>query len=57
MKGIVLVAALLAAPTIAVHGTTEQKERYIHDTITGQRAWRRRGEPRLRSRSIMSGSW
>jgi alkylation response protein AidB-like acyl-CoA dehydrogenase len=30
---------LLAAPTIAVHGTTEQKERYIRDTITGQRAW------------------
>jgi alkylation response protein AidB-like acyl-CoA dehydrogenase len=30
---------LLAAPTIAVHGTDEQKERYIRDTVTGQKAW------------------
>ena len=30
---------LLAAPTIAVHGTEEQKERYIGDTVTGKKAW------------------
>src|SRR5439155_18786974 len=30
---------LLAAPTIATHGTAEQKERYIRDIVTGQRAW------------------
>ncbi len=30
---------LLAAPTIAVHGTDEQKERYIGDTVTGKKAW------------------
>ena len=30
---------LLAAPTIAVHGTDEQKERYIGDTVTGRKAW------------------
>lgn len=30
---------LLAAPTIAVHGTDEQKARYILDTITGKKAW------------------
>jgi alkylation response protein AidB-like acyl-CoA dehydrogenase len=30
---------LLAAPTIAVHGTEEQKERYIRRIVTGQDAW------------------
>ena len=30
---------LLAAPTIAVHGTPEQKERYIRAIVTGQEAW------------------
>ena len=30
---------LLAAPTIAVHGTDEQKARYIRDTISGKKAW------------------
>ena len=30
---------LLAAPTIATHGDDEQKERYIRDIVTGQRAW------------------
>jgi alkylation response protein AidB-like acyl-CoA dehydrogenase len=30
---------LLAAPTIAVHGTEEQKARYIGDTVTGKKAW------------------
>ena len=30
---------LLAAPTIAVHGTDEQKDRYIADTVTGKKAW------------------
>jgi alkylation response protein AidB-like acyl-CoA dehydrogenase len=30
---------LLAAPTIAVHGTDEQKERYIGDAVTGRKAW------------------
>jgi alkylation response protein AidB-like acyl-CoA dehydrogenase len=30
---------LLAAPTIAVHGTEEQKARYIRDTVTGKKAW------------------
>lgn len=30
---------LLAAPTIAAHGTPEQVERYVRDIVTGQRAW------------------
>jgi alkylation response protein AidB-like acyl-CoA dehydrogenase len=30
---------LLAAPTIAVHGTDEQKRRYIRDTVSGKKAW------------------
>ena len=30
---------LLAAPTIAAHGTPEQKERYIRAIVTGQEAW------------------
>jgi alkylation response protein AidB-like acyl-CoA dehydrogenase len=30
---------LLAAPTIAVHGSDEQQQRYIRATVTGQRAW------------------
>ncbi len=30
---------LLAAPTIATHGTPEQVERYVRDIVTGQRAW------------------
>ena len=30
---------LLAAPTIAVHGTDEQKARYIRDTVSGKKAW------------------
>jgi alkylation response protein AidB-like acyl-CoA dehydrogenase len=30
---------LLAAPTIATHGTPEQIERYVRDIVTGQRAW------------------
>src|SRR5579875_2388117 len=30
---------LLAAPTIAVHGTPEQQERYIRAIVTGQAAW------------------
>jgi alkylation response protein AidB-like acyl-CoA dehydrogenase len=30
---------LLAAPTVAVHGTSEQKERYIRAIVTGQEAW------------------
>jgi len=30
---------LLAAPTIAAHGTAEQVERYVRDIVTGQRAW------------------
>jgi alkylation response protein AidB-like acyl-CoA dehydrogenase len=30
---------LLAGPTIAVHGTPEQKERYLRDIVTGQKAW------------------
>jgi alkylation response protein AidB-like acyl-CoA dehydrogenase len=30
---------LLAAPTIAVHGSDEQVERYVRDIVTGQRAW------------------
>jgi alkylation response protein AidB-like acyl-CoA dehydrogenase len=29
----------LAAPTIAVHGTPEQVERYVRPIVTGQRAW------------------
>jgi alkylation response protein AidB-like acyl-CoA dehydrogenase len=31
--------ALLAAPTIAAHGTTEQRERYIRPIVTGLHAW------------------
>ena len=30
---------LLAAPTIATHGTEEQIERYVRDIVTGQQAW------------------
>jgi alkylation response protein AidB-like acyl-CoA dehydrogenase len=30
---------LLAAPTIAAHGTPEQIERYVRDIVTGQQAW------------------
>lgn len=30
---------LLAGPTIAVHGTPEQKERYLRDIVTGRKAW------------------
>ena len=30
---------MLAAPTIATHGTREQIERYIPDLVTGRRAW------------------
>jgi len=30
---------LLAAPTIATHGTEEQKERYVRRIVTGQDAW------------------
>ncbi len=30
---------LLAAPTIATHGTQEQIDRYVLDIVTGQRAW------------------
>ncbi len=30
---------LLAAPTIATHGTPEQIERYVRDIVTGQKAW------------------
>jgi alkylation response protein AidB-like acyl-CoA dehydrogenase len=30
---------LLAAPTIAAHGTQEQIDRYVHDIVTGRRAW------------------
>ena len=30
---------LLAAPTIASHGTQEQVERYVRDIVTGRRAW------------------
>jgi alkylation response protein AidB-like acyl-CoA dehydrogenase len=30
---------LLAAPTIATHGTPEQIERYVRDIVTGKRAW------------------
>jgi len=30
---------LLAAPTIATHGTQEQIDRYVRDIVTGQKAW------------------
>ena len=30
---------LLAGPTIAVHGTDEQKQAYLRDIVTGQKAW------------------
>jgi len=30
---------LLAAPTIATHGSQEQIDRYVRDIVTGQRAW------------------
>src|SRR5207249_3395045 len=30
---------LLAGPTIVTHGSDEQKERYLRDIVTGQRAW------------------
>jgi len=30
---------LLAGPTIATHGSEEQKQRYLRDIVTGQRAW------------------
>jgi alkylation response protein AidB-like acyl-CoA dehydrogenase len=30
---------ILAGPTILTHGTDEQKDRYLRDIVTGQRAW------------------
>jgi alkylation response protein AidB-like acyl-CoA dehydrogenase len=30
---------LLAAPTIATHGTQDQIDRYVRDIVTGQQAW------------------
>src|SRR3954468_21988286 len=30
---------LLAGPTIVTHGTDEQKQRYLKDIVTGQKAW------------------
>ncbi len=30
---------LLAAPTIATHGTPEQVERFVRDIVTGQKGW------------------
>ncbi|HEX8804339.1 MAG TPA: acyl-CoA dehydrogenase family protein [Acidimicrobiales bacterium] len=30
---------MLAGPTIAVHGTDEQKARYLRDIVTGQKGW------------------
>jgi alkylation response protein AidB-like acyl-CoA dehydrogenase len=30
---------LLAGPTIATHGTDEQRSRYLRDIVTGQKAW------------------
>src|SRR4051812_30427009 len=30
---------LLAGPTIGVHGTDEQKQRYLRDIVTGTKAW------------------
>jgi alkylation response protein AidB-like acyl-CoA dehydrogenase len=33
------IGLLLAAPTIATHGTQEQIDRYVRDIVTGSRAW------------------
>ncbi|MBV9661866.1 MAG: acyl-CoA dehydrogenase family protein [Acidimicrobiales bacterium] len=33
------IGLLLAAPTIAVHGTPEQRDRYVGAIVTGQEAW------------------
>jgi alkylation response protein AidB-like acyl-CoA dehydrogenase len=30
---------MLAGPTIIAHGSDEQKERYVRDIVTGQKAW------------------
>jgi alkylation response protein AidB-like acyl-CoA dehydrogenase len=30
---------MLAGPTIAMHGDDEQRQRYLRDIVTGQRAW------------------
>jgi alkylation response protein AidB-like acyl-CoA dehydrogenase len=30
---------LLAGPTIATHGSDEQKQRYLHDIVTGKKGW------------------
>jgi alkylation response protein AidB-like acyl-CoA dehydrogenase len=30
---------MLAGPTIVVHGNDEQKQRYLRDIVTGQKAW------------------
>jgi alkylation response protein AidB-like acyl-CoA dehydrogenase len=30
---------MLAGPTIGVHGSDEQKQRYLRDIVTGQKAW------------------
>src|SRR5437763_16697582 len=30
---------LLAGPTIVTHGTDEQREHYLRDIVTGQKAW------------------
>jgi alkylation response protein AidB-like acyl-CoA dehydrogenase len=30
---------LLAAPTIAIHGTQDQIDRYVRDIVTGQKGW------------------
>jgi alkylation response protein AidB-like acyl-CoA dehydrogenase len=39
LVGPVGLGLLLAAPTIAVHGTPVQVERYVPDIVTGRRAW------------------